>query len=98
MSEGAVTSLCEQLRLHASKWKEIGTGLQFTHPELSSIGADPTSLTNAPFSYLSEMLAIWQQWAPRDARGSKNYATLESLKMAVDRAGLGRAAKELSVD
>lgn len=98
LSDKDVASLCEQLRPHARKWKEIGTGLQFSHAELSSIEASPFSLSNAPFSFLSEMLSMWQQFVPRDARGSKNCATLELLRTAVDNAGLGRTARELKLD
>ena len=73
-------------------------GLRFTASELFTIQASPAHFANAPSSYLEAMLAIWQQWAPGDARGSKNYATLELLKTAVDRAGLGRVAEELHLD
>ena len=48
-----------------------------------------------PASYLSAMLSAWQQWAPGDARGSRDYATMEALSGAVDRAGLGLTAQEL---
>jgi len=41
------------------------------------------------------MLARWIQWAPGDARGSRDYATLEALRTAVDQAGLGRTAHDL---
>ena len=86
--------LYEQLRSHSTKWESIGVGLRFTASEIFVIKAAP----GAPYSYLRAMLSIWQQWAPGDARGSKNYATLESLKTAVSKAGLERAAEELHLD
>ena len=41
------------------------------------------------------MLSSWLQWAPGDARGSTDYATMEALRRAVNRAGLGVTAQEL---
>jgi hypothetical protein len=29
----------------------------------------------------------WSHWAPRDARGSEDYATLEALRTTVNKAG-----------
>ena len=83
------------LKRHAHKWKQIGQGLGFTADELSIIEATPTHFTSAPLSYLDAMLSDWQQWAPGDWRGSTDYATLASLKSAVNKAGLGRTAQEL---
>ena len=83
------------LQRHAYKWEEIAEGLGFTHGEISIIKATPTLLAGAPTSYLDAMLAEWQQWAPRDARGSTSYATLDALRTAVDRAGIGLTAQEL---
>ena len=94
--ESDYTRLCEKLRPYSHKWKTIGEGLGFTSSELSNIEATPTlATTGAPASFLSTMLSDWFQWAPGDFRGSKNYATLYALRMAVDRAGLGRTAQEL---
>ena len=42
-----------------------------------------------PNSCLEDMIGHWLQWAPGDARGSKNHATLEQLQQAVDVAGFG---------
>ena len=83
------------LQRYAHKWEKIAQGLGFTPNELSIIKATPTLLAGAPTSYLDAMLADWQQWAPRDARGSTGYATLDALRAAVDRAGLGLTAQEL---
>ena len=90
--------LYEQLRSHSTNWESIGIGLRFTVSELLVIKAAPAHFADAPCSYLRAMLSIWQQWAPGDARGSKSYATLESLKTAVNKAGLGLAAEELHLD
>ena len=64
--------------------------------ELYVIKAKPTLLTNAPTSYLNAMPAEWHQWAPEDARGSTGYATLDALRKAVDKAGLGLTAQQLA--
>ena len=87
--------MCEKLRPHSSKWRQIALGLGFTDPELKNIESTPLLLTTGPYGYLCEVLSSWLQWAPGDARGSRNYTTLELLGEAVDRAGLGRLATEL---
>ena len=50
---------------------------------------------DAPDSYLSAMMADWVQWAPGDDRGSKDYATITSLKSALHSATLEVVAQEL---
>lgn len=83
------------LQPYSNRWKEIGKCLGFRAAELSLIESSPTLLPSAPSSYLTAMLSDWQQWAPGDARGSTDYATLDSLRAAVDVAGLGVIAEEL---
>ena len=83
------------LMRHAHKWSQIGQGLGFTADELSNVKARPALFNTAPDSYLDAMLSDWRQWAPGDCRGSTGYATLASLKSAVNSAGLGRTAQEL---
>ena len=83
------------LQQYSHKWEIIGQHLGFTANELSVIEAAPLHLANAPSSWLTAMLSSWQQWTPRDHRGSTSYATLDSLKTAVDKAGLGLTAQEL---
>ena len=73
----------------------IGEGLGFKASELDNIMSRPLLLLDAPNSYLSAMLSEWQLWAPGDHRGSNTYATLHSLRTAVDKAGLGLIAQEL---
>jgi hypothetical protein len=70
-------------------------GLGFKDEELNTIQAGPLHLSTAPGSWLSAMLADWRKWAPTDARGSKSYATLYSLRTAVSEAGLGQTAEKL---
>lgn len=87
----------EQLYPHSARWQDIGIRLQFTLPELNAIQAAPAHHSTAPSSYMSDMLCKWLQWAPGDARGSTYYATLKSLKTAMDKAGLGVDAQELHI-
>ena len=89
--------ICDKLRPHAHKWKDIAHGLGFLAAELNCIEADPKNLINAPASYLYAMLDSWLQWAPGDDRGSRDYATVRSLSTAVDKAGLGVLAQDLMV-
>ena len=83
------------LKQYSYKWRAIGQALGFKASELDSIASRPLLLLDAPNSYLSTMLSEWQLWAPGDHRGSRTYATLHSLRTAVDRAGLGLTAQEL---
>ena len=87
--------LYDQLKVHSSKWKEIGTYLGFRQSELNNIQARPALFMEAPTSMLSAMLTEWFEWCPGDTQGSTHYATLERLKSAVSKAGLGRTATEL---
>ena len=76
----------------------IGTNLGFRPGELDVIQMNPALMTNAPMSYLNQLLTNWLQWAPRDGRGSKNSATLGALQAATRKAGLGRVAAQLTVE
>ena len=84
--------LLEKLSTHSAKWKEIGSYLGFLPSELEDIQARPLLLATAPKSFLHAMLAEWLQWAPGDIRESTGFATLESLKEALNKAGLGETA------
>ena len=87
--------LFEQLQNHAARWREIGTNLGFAQGELNIIQASPLLLMGAPRSWLSTLLTQWLEWAPGDGRGSQVFATLEGLKDALRRSGLGATAHEL---
>lgn len=92
------TTLLQQLRIHAAKWREIGTHLGFKPGELDNIYSNVLNLSvDLPVSCLNEMLNRWLQWAPGDNRGSNSFATLEALKAALMQAGLGAAAHDLRV-
>ena len=95
LSERDFGKIVEKLSPYSHKWRRFGERLGFTPDELSTIEATPTLIPGAPASYLSTMVSGWLQWAPGDARGSRDYATIKSLKTAVDKAGLGRVAQEL---
>ena len=65
--------------------------------ELDNIQNNPSLFSKAPTSWLSAMLAQWLQWAPGDSRGSTSFATLETLKAALNQAGLGATAHDLKI-
>ena len=92
-----ISGLIEMLSRHAHSWEKIGGCLSFQPDEIANIKANPMNFPSAPGSYLSEMLSKWSQWAPNDARGSINVATLEGLKSAVNRAGFAQTANRLSI-
>ena len=100
MTDRHLPNLLEQLDKHASKWRLIGTHLRFLPGELSNIESRPALMHSAPSSFFGAMLEVWTQWAPGDSRGSVSFATLENLKSALNKAGLGAsaAALNLSVD
>lgn len=84
------------MRLHAYAWRDIANSLGFTAAEVRNIETSLHLVVGGPSGYVSHMMEKWQQWAPGDARGSQDYATLHSLCSAVDKAGLGMLAKELA--
>ena len=97
MTEKDIPRLLRQLKKHASKWREIGINLEFLPGELANIAARPNLSEGAPISLLEALLEEWIQWAPRDSRGSMDFATLELLKTALSDSGLGAAAHDLVV-
>ena len=95
ISDEEFTRASKILKQYSHKWRTIGEGLGFKAIELDNIMSRPLLLSGAPISYLSTILSEWHLWAPGDHRGSNTYATLHSLRMALDKAGLGRTAQEL---
>ena len=89
--------LFKQLQIHSAKWREIGLHLGFLPSELDEIQARPFLMSGAPKSWLSAMLADWLQWAPGDSRGSKKFAMLEDLKVALQESGLANLAHDLGI-
>ena len=87
--------ILSKLHKYSHKWRAIGMKLGFTLPELDNIEAMPKLFNSAPTSFLDYMLSSWVEWAPGDARGSTAFATLDALRTAVDKAGLGLTAQEL---
>lgn len=81
--------LCDQLQECADKWEDIAKNLGFTAEEITKIKSDYQD------SHLGEMIRSWLYWTTGDARGSKEAATLQDLKSAVDSAGYGKIALSL---
>jgi hypothetical protein len=98
LSENNHSVLYAKLTEHSAKWREIGIHLGFCPSELNEIQARPPLYATAPKSLLSAMIADWLQWAPGDQRGSTNYATLEGLRDAVNKAGLSEAAQSITTE
>ncbi len=84
--------LLEKLSTHSAKWKETGSYLGFLPSELDNIQARPLLPATAPKNFLHELLAEWLQWTPGDNRRSSDFATVESLREALNKAGLGETA------
>ena len=92
LSESSFATLCQQLGPHAASWKTIGVNLGFPPGELDNIQSNPINMIdcNAPKSFLNDLLKKWLQWM------LGHPATLEDLKVALRKTGLGRAAAELT--
>ena len=96
-NDSHLAHLLSQLERRATKWRDIGTHLGFLPGELNIIENKPLLLQEAPKSWLRAMLEEWLEWAPGDKRGSKSYATLNSLRNALREAGLGVTAERLTL-
>ena len=95
LTESDMPHLLGELKKHANKWRDIGIHLGFQENELDNIEARPLLLARAPQSWLTAMLSEWLQWAPKDSRGSLSFATLQALKDALNKSGLGATASTL---
>ena len=95
LSERHLSKLLCTLNPHASKWREIGTHLGFHQGELDNIQGNLSLLNEGPKALLREMLREWLEWAPGDSRGSSSFASIECLKCALDKSGLGKTALEV---
>ena len=93
--EQDLKNLLEKLVKHSAKWREIGLYLGFLPSELDNIQARPLLLATAPNSWLDAILTEWLQWAPGDNRESTNFATLENLREALNKAGFHQTAQSL---
>ena len=88
-------SLLRQLSTHAAQWRNIGTALGFAQGEMDNIHSNTLLQPGSPTSWLSKMLSQWLEWAPCNARGSRDFATLEGLREALKAANLGATAHDL---
>ena len=79
------------LKLRAAKWREIAQGLGFLPGAINNIEAMPGLYTEAPISFLREVLTQFLRRATND-----NYPpTIDTLANAVSGAGLGRVANDI---
>ena len=90
-----MNSLLGSLDHHAHQWRDIATYLGFHQAELNVIQARPLLLHGAPQSWLRAMLTEWLEWSPNNSRGSSSFATLQALKDALSKSGLGAAASTI---
>ena len=89
--------LCEQLRPCAASWEDIATYLGFKAHEIANIRADHSRQMNATGASMNSTVDRWSHWAPGDSRRSTDYATLEALRIAVDKAGFADIARKLTL-
>ena len=80
--------LCEILKLHANKWREIGQHLGFLPGDLDNIQAAPLLLQTAPVSWMNAVL----EKVLKEREGGAMVSVLEA---ALNKAGLGVTASLL---
>ena len=95
LSEFHLPELLSKLNNHASRWRDIGMYLGFHRGELDNIEGKPSLHSSGPKGWLREMLSDWLEWAPGDSRGSDVFASIESLKCALNKSGLAQTALDI---
>jgi hypothetical protein len=95
LAESDMTTLLGRLDGRAHQWRDIATHLGFRQTELDNIQARALLLQGSPQSWLRAMLSEWLEWAPNDSRGSSSFATLQALKDALNKSGVGATASTL---
>jgi len=74
-----------------TKWKVIGLALGFLDAELTEIEHKPLLIPEGDMGYFREMLSWWLKWAP----SNHPWPTLETLALALNKAGEERLAYDL---
>ena len=95
LSESHLSELLTKLNDHACRWRDIGMYLGFREGELDNIQGKPLLFNEGPKAWLKEMLREWLEWSPGDSRGSDAFASIESLKCALDKCGLTQTALDI---
>ena len=80
--------LCEILKPHATKWREIGQHLGFLPGDLDNIQGAPLLLQTAPVSWMN---AVLEKFLKEREGGAK----MSVLEAALNKAGLGVTASQL---
>ena len=83
--------LCEILKLHATKWREIGQHLGFLPGDLDNIQGAPLLMQTAPVSWMNAILE-------RFLKEREGGAMMSVLEAALNKAGLGVTASQLRDD
>ena len=94
LTERDIAELFELIHTYSSKWDLIGLQLKFAPSELDYIKSMPLLLTEAPASFLKELLSRWIQWP------TLNYPTRPTLRVLCaslrsSSVGLGSLADEV---
>ena len=93
--------LCEILKPHATKWREIGQHLGFLPGDLDNIQAAPLLLQTAPVSWMNVMLERFlvqgfkRHLDDAETESCKRGATMSVLETALNKARLGVTASQL---
>ena len=94
LSDKDVGKLLTLMNDFSYKWEEIGVALGFIVPELKLISGNPLLLSDAPTSYLREVLSQWVQWPTAKHSTDPTLAALyEALRGPL--VGLGQLAEKV---
>lgn len=96
LNDGDHREIYVKLESHAAEWRDIGKSLGFSEQEMNTIQSNPILvIQGAPKSYLRELLTQYLQWGPGDQRGSKDFPTRDSLRIALQQTNLSQLASRL---
>ena len=76
------SQLILQLMPAKNDWNPIALALEFQPHGIENIQRDPVRLLDG--NHIFDVIAFWLRWAPKDGRGSKDFATLEVLQAALN--------------
>ena len=94
LTERNIAEIFELIHTYSSKWEMIGLQLKFAPSELDYIRGMPLLLTEAPASFLKELLSRWIQW-PTLRHPTKPTLRALCTSLRSSSVGLGRLADEV---
>ena len=79
--------IIQQLLPIKNDWNTIAIALKFQPHEIENIRIGPSRFFDGNNMY--DVIEFWLRWAPKDRRGSTDFATLEVLQAALNKTNHG---------